>query len=95
MADSATRDKEMDESINLLRQNPQKYKEAFNSVYGEGSAESVFKAYGISETPQAATPVSTEPVEPVEPEDDGGPTFIKPKARESEIYATEEELAGL
>ncbi len=72
MADSATRDKEMDESINLLRQNPQKYKEAFNSVYGEGSAESVFKAYGISETPQAATPVSTEPVEPVEPEDDGG-----------------------
>ena len=27
--------------------------------------------------------------------EDNGPTFVKPKAKESEIYATEEELAGL
>ena len=38
--------------------------------------------------------LSSESSQEDEPEDKG-PTFVKPKAKETQIYATEEELAGL
>ncbi len=66
MADSIDQKIEMEDSINLLRQNPELYKGAFEESYGQGSAQLALEHYGQS------SPTVAPPVVPVEPEDDGG-----------------------